>query len=219
MGGDLGGVWVSILILLVPFRVSRVGWHSEFAFSFLVGISCAFLADIVERLAAPFVLAVFPGSSVPAGSAFLMIALVEETAKVALIYAALLKHRDRTFPMAGMRAVSIAAGFAVLENLSYAFRFGPEVLEVRALTAMPLHLSLAVIAARLIWSALGAQPPRAAMRLCLALAVPIGVHGLYDYLVGLGLAALWWLVLGAVVLPAFLWLRQGQAATDRPRSD
>jgi RsiW-degrading membrane proteinase PrsW (M82 family) len=86
-------------------------------------------------------------------------------------------------------AVFCGLGFAVAENISYVFTFGPGAAVVRAFTAIPGHCVFAVFMGSFYGRTKLAQvQQRHIPRLwngLLSLAVPIFCHGVYDTLAGI----------------------------------
>lgn len=127
------------------------------------------------------------------------LALTEELAKFALLLLLAFPHKFFNEPIDGIvYAVLIAMGFATLENIVYADRFGLQTVLLRALTAVPAHLVFAVIQgyyAGLAWF----EPERRGRLLATGLLLAILVHGAYDLLILQDLSR-WLVVLGTVAL-------------------
>ena len=105
---------------------------------------------------------------------FTQVALFEESAKMLLFISALRYFTPQTPQSTVFMYMSLACGFAAAENFAYMLMFGPEVLIVRTVTALLLHMSAGVLAGRM-WS-LGKRK--------LALFLPVMLHGLYNSVVG-----------------------------------
>lgn len=111
--------------------------------------------------------------------AFYQVALVEESVKL-LFYRFTDMYRKRLPGLFGTMfyTMSVSLGFAVVENMTYAWQMGDDVLATRAVSAVILHLMSGLMMGyfitigryrdqRLYWS--------------LALIVPTLFHGLYDF--------------------------------------
>ncbi|MCO6493123.1 MAG: PrsW family intramembrane metalloprotease [Phaeodactylibacter sp.] len=115
-------------------------------------------------------------------SSFVVVALTEELAK----YLALLSYPySRPFfnePMDGIvYAVMISMGFATLENILYAGKFGFQTTLLRAFTAVPAHASFAIIMGYFIGRSKYSFSVASKRQLIgLGLLVPLTVHGVYD---------------------------------------
>jgi RsiW-degrading membrane proteinase PrsW (M82 family) len=110
--------------------------------------------------------------------AFLMIALIEEIAKISLILGQLTKNNSESFGAFAIVAASIGVGFAGAENSLHIMRHGPSVVLIRIFTATPFHICNAIVAARLLWMAREKAKPGLVLA---ALVSAVFLHGLYDY--------------------------------------
>ena len=134
--------------------------------------------------------------------AFVVVALVEEVCKwgLMMLITRNSKHFNSLFD--GMiYSIFVSLGFALVENVMYAFQHGMETALLRAVTAVPAHMFFAVMMgyyyshwnvmrkARAAEQALAAggsillrQPLFDSSRpLMLSLAVPVLFHGFYDF--------------------------------------
>ena len=113
-------------------------------------------------------------------SSYLIIGFSEELVK---FLATFLYPFQKTFfnePFDGIiYAVTIAMGFATLENILYAYRYGIETVILRAFTAVPAHAAFAVIMGYFFGKA-KFHPHRKNQLLLAGLALPILVHGTYN---------------------------------------
>lgn len=149
-------------------------------------------------------------------SSFVVVALTEELAK----YLALLSYPySRPFfnePMDGIvYAVMISMGFATLENILYAGKFGFQTTLLRAFTAVPAHASFAIIMGYFVGRSKYSFSVASKRQLIgLGLLVPVTVHGVYDlfilqeYYEELMILAL--LLLGASIYIAAKLIREHQ---------
>lgn len=113
--------------------------------------------------------------------AFLLAAVPEETFKLAvlLLYSARRSAFDE--PMDGLvYGVTASLGFATLENVLYVLDGGLGVAVARALTAVPGHAMLGAIMGYYVGQARFAPQQRRSL-LLKAWAVPVLLHGLYDF--------------------------------------
>lgn len=113
--------------------------------------------------------------------AFLVAAIPEEVVKFCILYYYCLRHSEFDEPMDGLvYGAAASMGFAAFENLIYIYSGGLEVAMTRAVTAVPSHAVTGAIMGYFL--ALYHFLPRHRGRyLGQALAVPILLHGLYDF--------------------------------------
>ncbi len=115
--------------------------------------------------------------------AFVFVALNEELLKylVVLIYPFPRKFFDE--PLDGIvYAIMTSMGFATLENVIYAYRFGFETTLIRSFTAVPAHAAFAVLAGYFIGRARFEKAKRIPL-LGLGLLAAVIPHGLYDFFI------------------------------------
>lgn len=134
------------------------------------------------------------GPSYPEGSlayalfeAFAVAALCEELCKYALLKLGSWKNRNFDYRFDGIvYGVSVAVGFALLENVLYVMDGGIQLALIRGVMAVPLHAFCGVFmgifyGAAKKYSIMG-QKGRSARAKFGALAIPIIIHGVYDTL-------------------------------------
>ncbi len=127
------------------------------------------------------------------------LALTEELAKFALLLLLAFPHRFYNEPLDGIvYAVLIAMGFATLENIVYADRFGLQTLLLRSLTAVPAHLCFAIVQGYFAGMAKFDLPRRSRL-LAYGLGLSILLHGTYDLLLLQDLSR-WLVALGTLAL-------------------
>ncbi|MHC4224262.1 MAG: PrsW family intramembrane metalloprotease [Planctomycetota bacterium] len=133
--------------------------------------------------------------------AFVRVALVEELAKLIVIWLFAYRRREFNEPMDGIvYSVAAALGFATVENVFYALALGDEVIIYRSFTSTLAHLGFS----GLLGYHLGLakfRPGRRTMLVLRGLLVATLLHGVYDYqitgwtvavMVPLVLILLWW---------------------------
>lgn len=149
-------------------------------------------------------------------SAFIVVALTEELSKYLILVAFPYSRPFFNEPMDGIvYAVMISMGFATLENILYAGRFGFETTLLRAFTAVPAHACFAIIMGYFIGRSKFAFSRGHKWQLVsLGLLAPVAVHGAYDFFIlqesyeELVLLAL--IILGASVYIARRFIREHQ---------
>ena len=129
--------------------------------------------------------------------AFGVVAANEELFKFGVILLGAFPYRFFNEPMDGIvYAVMVGMGFASVENLAYADRFGLETVLVRSLTAVPAHLVFSIVMGYYIGKARFQVGHRAAL-LAKGFLIPFLLHGIYDFLIIQEMSA-WLTVLGAL---------------------
>lgn len=114
-------------------------------------------------------------------TAFIQVALLEEGMKLLFYRLTAMYRGRRPMPHAIMfYSMSISAGFAVVENMMYAWRFGPDVLWIRAYSAIILHMLAGLIMGYFI--SLGVYKKKLRhLFMTIGLAAAVFIHGLYDF--------------------------------------
>ena len=131
--------------------------------------------------------------------AFFIVALSEELLKFACLMLYPFRQKFFNEPMDGIvYSVMIAMGFATLENILYALEFGFETTVVRAFTAVPAHAVFGVFMGYFVGLS-RFHKDKMKFLLLMALAWPIGIHGLYDFFI-LQEAYEWLLIFGTLIL-------------------
>ena len=115
--------------------------------------------------------------------AILIVALSEEIVKFLVLI--LYPYGQKFFnePMDGIiYAVMISMGFATVENVLYADRFGLETTITRAFTAVPAHAVFAIISGYFVGLS-KFNPEQKIKYLLLAFASPVLIHGTYNFFI------------------------------------
>lgn len=113
---------------------------------------------------------------------FITAALTEELFKLFVFFIFIWKNRNFNEKFDGIvYAVFISMGFAATENLMYVLSTGFGTGIIRAFTAVPAHAIFAVSSGYFLAFA-KFKPKGKILYLILALAVPILLHGIYDFI-------------------------------------
>ncbi|HKK74420.1 MAG TPA: PrsW family glutamic-type intramembrane protease [Saprospiraceae bacterium] len=116
-------------------------------------------------------------------SSFILVSLTEESLKFLTLR---LYPYTRSFfnePIDGIvYSTTIAMGFAMLENIFYAYQYELSTTLVRGITAVPAHASFAAIMGYFVGRA-RFNPAKRKRFLLMGLLLPIGIHGLYDFFI------------------------------------
>ncbi|MBI9068537.1 MAG: PrsW family intramembrane metalloprotease [Salinivirgaceae bacterium] len=119
-----------------------------------------------------------------AWTAFLVAALVEEGLKFFAVYLLIWKNSNFNEKFDGIvYAVFVSLGFALVENISYVFKFdnGMQVGVMRAFTAVPAHAIFGIIMGYRLGLA-KFIPSKRLKNLVLAFLIPFLFHGVYDFI-------------------------------------
>ena len=115
--------------------------------------------------------------------AFAAISCNEELWKGIVLMIAAFPYRFFNEPLDGVvYAVLVAMGFATMENILYAYRFGFDTIIVRAFTAVPAHLVFAVVIGYFAGLA-KFNPSRRSLLLAQGFGLAVLLHGAYDVLI------------------------------------
>jgi len=115
-------------------------------------------------------------------TAFVVAAFSEEVFKFIALYFLIWKNKDFNEKFDGIvYAVFISLGFASVENVMYVFQHGHATGITRALTAVPGH-ALFGVAMGYYFGMAKLSKENKMKNLLLALIVPVGLHGLYDFI-------------------------------------
>jgi RsiW-degrading membrane proteinase PrsW (M82 family) len=201
------------------------------AFAFVKGalaIVPAYLAARGIELAVGRLWLELGGTPARVFEAWVMAAGVEEACKWAVFVVFIYRWNEFDEPLDGVvYGVALALGFATVENVLCVLRDGLRVGVLRAVFAVPAHaLFGAAMGFYLGRAKLGdgqhggrdVTPAARRRRLALALAVPIGFHGAYDFSL-VELRGTWlYLVVGGLSLAlwAFVLRRVHRAQSDSP---
>jgi protease PrsW len=160
--------------------------------------------------------------------AFVLAGLVEESAKGVVLFAAAYAWREFDEPLDGLiYGVAIALGFAALENLLYLRSRGLDIAWQRAVFAVPAH---ALFGGCMGYYAGRAKFPPGTDRtwrwlraIVLALLVPIGFHGAYNFALLHGLGWKVWTAITVLSLTFWIFVlrrvkRAQRASPYRPKT-
>ena len=117
---------------------------------------------------------------------FIVVACAEEAGKYAVLKQLTWTNREFNYLFDGVvYAVAVGLGFAILENVEYAFSYGLATTIVRALTAVPAHTIFAIFMGHFYGCAKRAELQGRANHSKVdrkwALIIPILLHGFYDF--------------------------------------
>lgn len=174
--------------LLLSYAIFRADKYEREPFvpllvCFGLGAAATFPAMEIEKWAFRQLLSDEKGFGAVIAAAFFAVSLNEEVFKFAVLRFAAFPRKFFNEPLDGIvYSVLVSMGFATMENVFYAHRFGMETVLIRAFTAVPAHLAFAVVAgyyaglakfslvrrSRLLWQGFG---------------MAFLLHGVYDFLI------------------------------------
>lgn len=192
---------------------------------FLLGVVSALFAGGIER-----VLKGILGMVVPSGTilhtvllAFVVVAMVEEGAKFFFMKRCSWNHPAFNYRFdAIVYAVFVSLGFAAYENILYVFNYGLSTAVLRAVTAIPAHMSFAVFCGvfygRAKRCAVYGRDELARWNLQMAYVAAVVFHGVYDAcaMLGTGLSILVFVVFVSVMFLAVFRLVKRESHLDQP---
>lgn len=191
----------------------------------VMGVLSALCAGVVEGLAEPLL-----GMLVPRGSllytillAFVVVAAVEEGAKFFFLKRSTWRDPNFNYRFDGIvYAVFVSLGFAAFENIRYVFAYGLSTALVRAITAIPGHMSFAVFMGLFygrakVCESIG-RPNRAGWNNWRGYLTAVLIHGFYDAcaMIGTPVAMVIFVVFVVVLFLRVFRLVKQEAAMDSP---
>ncbi|MBK9336476.1 MAG: PrsW family intramembrane metalloprotease [Lewinellaceae bacterium] len=190
-----------VLISYAIFRADKYEHEpmAPLALCFVLGAAATFPVMEVERRVVSGM--EFPQYNLPTTIllSFGVLALTEEVAKFVLLRVVVFPRSFFNEPMDGIvYAVLIAMGFATMENIFYASRFGLQTVLVRSFTAVPAHLAFAIVQGYFAGLARFNTPNQTRL-LLRGLGLAVLLHGTYDLLILQGWSR-WLVALGTFAL-------------------
>lgn len=140
-----------------------------------------------------------------AGKAFLIAGTIEEFFKWFVVYHMAYKHVEFDEPYDGIiYSVSVSLGFATLENFFYLKEYGLDNALLRALLPVSGHALFAVTMGYYLGKGKFKKKRNVKVKyLLFSLALPILLHGTYDYIILIGGSQWLWFM---IPFMAFLWI-------------
>ena len=156
----------------------------------------------VERFLSVFT-SLFSGLAAPAWKAFVVAAFSEEIFKFLALYLLIWKNREFNEKFDGIvYAVYISLGFAAVENVLYVMDGGLSTGIMRAITAVPAHAIFGITMGFYFGLAKFYRKETKSL-IFKALAYPILLHGIYDFIIMTGIE---WLTIVFFAFVVFLYI-------------
>lgn len=175
----------ALIICFVIYRIDRYDKesHWQLIICFILGMLVTFPAMQIEAFGESF------GLNQPGHLgklillSFIVVGLTEELAKFAALICYAYPRRAFNEPLDGIvYSVMIAMGFATLENIIYADRFGLETTVLRAFTAVPAHAVFGVFMGYYVGLAKFSKTQKIAL-IVTGITLATVVHGIYDFFI------------------------------------
>ena len=152
----------------------------------IYGMLCGFVAGYAEQIVSSFLPSYPQGTFAYASTtAFCVAGFCEELVKYLALRIGSWKHPSFNYRFDGIvYGVSVAVGFAVLENVMYVAMYGFQTAIVRAFTAVPLHAfcgaCMGIIYSYAKKAAVDGRSGASLKYSILAWIIPLIIHGIYD---------------------------------------
>ena len=175
-----------ILIILYVYKQDKFPEPKYIVFkTFLFGCATILAVDLIIPVLDEFSKNYFKGETYHFFDNFIRAAFLEEFFKFTVIVFYCTRKTDFDEPMDGLvYGVAASLGFAAYENIGYVLSFYKEpsfnIAIVRAFSAVPMHALCGVIMGFLIQQTIF-EKKHNYLNLILALLIPVGMHGLYNY--------------------------------------
>lgn len=153
---------------------------------------------------------------------FLGVALIEEGCKYFFLKKFSWNNYNFNCSFDGIiYAAFVSLGFALTENVLYAFSYGLETAVIRAVTAIPAHMAFGIVMG-IFYSEAKFGLNNAIAKIYyrnkrVALLLPVLIHGLYDYCLSIGsdLLMIVWYVLMIIIYIIIFIIARKKAKNDR----
>jgi len=199
----LPGILLCVLIFFAD-KYEREGF-GPLLICFGLGMLCSLPALGIQKLVAQTGIEESTNVGLFLINVFLAVAFSEELVKLVAVLGFPYRQKFFNEPLDGIvYTIMIGMGFATVENVIYAYKFGMETTVVRAFTAVPSHAIFAVVMGYFIGMAKFSETKGRAFILR-GFLLAVLIHGLYDFfilqeyydwLMGFGLLTL---ILGALL--------------------
>ena len=192
---------------------------------FLRGIISALCAGVLESILMPVLGRIFSEGTIlyTILLAFVVVAMAEEGTKFFFLKRHTWYHPEFNYRFdAIVYAVFVSLGFAAYENLLYVFNYGLSTAVLRAVTAIPAHMSFAVFSGVFYGRAkrcfVHGRHEMARWNLQMAYVIAVAFHGFYDAcaMIGTGTSVVVFVVFVAAMFSMVLRLIKNESRLDQP---
>ncbi len=182
----LAAILPAVVLVLYAYKQDQFPEPPRIVFkTFLFGCATVLAIDLIIPILDDYNKEYFIGETFHFFDSFIRAAFVEEFFKACVIIFYCTRKTAFDEPMDGLvYGVAASLGFAAYENIGYVLYFEKvpsfDIALVRAFTAIPMHALCGVIMGFLISESIF-ENKHNYLNLFLALFIPVGIHGLYNY--------------------------------------
>ena len=182
----LSAITPAVLILLFVYKQDKFPEPKNIVFkTFLFGCATILAIDLIIPVLDDFSENYFKDNTFHFFDNFIRAAFLEEFFKLIVIVFFCTRKSAFDEPMDGLvYGVAASLGFAAYENIGYVLNFYKDpsfdIAIVRAFSAVPMHALCGIIMGFLITQSIF-EKKHNYLNLILALLVPVGIHGLYNF--------------------------------------
>ena len=182
----LAAILPAVVLVLYAYKQDQFPEPPRIVFkTFLFGCATVLAINLIIPILDNYNEEFFSGETYYFFDSFIRAAFVEEFFKACVIIFYCTRKTAFDEPMDGViYGVAASLGFAAYENISYVLYFEKvpsfDIALVRAFTAIPMHALCGVVMGFLISQSIF-ENKHNYLNLFLALFIPVGIHGLYNY--------------------------------------
>ena len=182
----LAAILPAVVLVLYAYKQDQFPEPPRIVFkTFLFGCATVLAIDLVIPLLDDYSKEYFKGETYLFFQNFIRAAFVEEFFKACVIIFYCTRKTAFDEPMDGViYGISASLGFAAYENIDYVLYFEKDpsfdIALIRAFTAIPMHAICGIIMGFLISQSIF-EKKHNYLNLFLALFIPVGMHGLYNF--------------------------------------
>ena len=182
----LAAILPAVVLVLYAYKQDQFPEPPRIVFkTFLFGCATVLAINLIIPVLDNYNEEFFSGETYYFFDSFIRAAFVEEFFKACVIIFYCTRKTAFDEPMDGViYGVAASLGFAAYENISYVLYFEKvpsfDIALVRAFTAIPMHALCGVVMGFLISQSIF-ENKHNYLNLFLALFIPVGIHGLYNY--------------------------------------
>lgn len=182
----LAAILPAVVLVLYAYKQDQFPEPPRIVFkTFLFGCATVLAINLIIPVLDNYNEEFFSGETYHYFDSFIRAAFVEEFFKACVIIFYCTRKTAFDEPMDGViYGIAASLGFAAYENISYVLYFEKvpsfDIALVRAFTAIPMHALCGVVMGFLISQSIF-ENKHNYLNLFLALFIPVGIHGLYNY--------------------------------------
>ena len=176
----------ALVILFYVYRQDQFPEPKNIVFkTFIFGCSIVIFLNLILTDVDNFAKNYFSGETFNFFDSFIRAAFLEEISKMVIIIFFCTRKDEFDEPMDGLvYGVAASLGFAAYENINYVLYYlkepSFELATIRAYTAVPMHALCGIMMGFLITQSIF-EKNHNYLNLVLALLIPVGIHGLYNF--------------------------------------